>query len=79
QPILLSAREYGVLEILLMQAGKVVAKDRISQRLAVDGDALADNAIEVYVHRLRKRLEPFGAVIKTIRGLGYILETAAHD
>lgn len=78
-PILLTAREYGVLEILLMQAGKVVSKDRIAQRLAVDGDALADNAIEVYVHRLRKRLEPFGAVIKTIRGLGYLLETVASE
>ncbi len=79
EPILLSAREYGVLEILLLQAGKVVAKDRIAQRLAADGDALADNAIEVYVHRLRKRIEPFGAAIKTIRGLGYLLELATNE
>jgi len=73
-----SAREYGVLEMLLLHADKLVAKDRIAQRLAVDGDALADNAIEVYVHRIRKRLEPCGVVIKTIRGLGYLLETG-HD
>ncbi|WAK02585.1 response regulator [Methylobacter sp. YRD-M1] len=76
QPIQLSAREYGVLEILLMQAGKVVSKDRIAQRLSADGEALADNAIEVYIHRVRKRIEPYDAVIRTVRGLGYLLETA---
>jgi len=74
QPLMLSAREYGVLEILLMQAGKVVSKDRIAQRLSADGDVLADNAIEVYIHRVRKRIEPFQVVIRTIRGLGYLLE-----
>ncbi|TAN65395.1 MAG: response regulator transcription factor [Methylobacter sp.] len=74
QTINLSAREYGVLEILLLQAGKVVSKDRIAQRLSVDGDALTDNAVEIYVHRLRKRIEPYGAVIRTVRGLGYLLE-----
>jgi two-component system OmpR family response regulator len=78
-PILLSAREYGVLEILLLQAGKVVAKDRIAQRLSVDGDALTDNAIEIYVHRLRKRIEPYGVVVRTIRGLGYLLEKSADE
>ena len=79
QPILLSAREYGVLEILLLQAGKVVAKDRIAQRLSVDGDALTDNAIEIYVHRLRKHIEPYGAVIRPVRGLGYLLEKSADE
>ncbi|NOT11490.1 MAG: response regulator [Methylococcaceae bacterium] len=76
QPMALSAREYGVLEILMMQAGKVVSKDRFVQRLSTDGDALADNAIEVYIHRVRKRIEPYGAVIRTSRGLGYLLEAA---
>ena len=75
QTMMLSAREYGVLEILLMQAGKVVSKDRIAQRLSADGEGLADNAIEVYIHRVRKRIEPYQAVIRTIRGLGYLLET----
>lgn len=73
--IMLSAREYEVLEILMMLAGKVVSKDRIAQRLAADNsEALADNAIEVYIHRVRKRLESYGMVILTIRGLGYLLE-----
>jgi two-component system OmpR family response regulator len=74
QSIKLSPRKYGVLEILLIQAGKVVSKDRIAQRLAEDGEALTDNAVEIYVHRLRKRIESYGAVIRTVRGLGYLLE-----
>ncbi len=79
-PIMLSAREYGVLEILLMLAGKVVSKDRIAQRLAADNsEALADNAIEVYVHRVRKRIEPYQINILTIRGLGYLLEVPSEN
>jgi two-component system OmpR family response regulator len=74
QQLKLSARETAVLEILILQAGKVVNKDRIAQRLASTNEALADNAIEVYIHRLRKNLEPYQAVIRTIRGLGYLLE-----
>jgi two-component system OmpR family response regulator len=79
RPLILSAREYGLLELFLMQAGKVVCKERIAQRLAVDGDALTDNAIEIYIHRLRKRIECFGAIIRTIRGLGYLLEKADDE
>lgn len=79
QPVVFSAREYGVIEMLLLQAGRVVSKDRIAQRLAGDGESLADNAIEVYVHRVRKRIEPYGAAIRTIRGLGYLLETLADE
>ena len=75
----MSAREYGVLEILLLKAGKVVTKDYIAQRLVTDGDSLTDNAIEIYVHRLRKQLEPNGTLIRTIRGLGYLLEKSANE
>lgn len=78
QPFILSAREYGVLEILLIHAGKVVAKDRIAQRLSIDADGLTDNAIEIYVHRLRKRIEPYGVAIRTVRGLGYLLEAVVQ-
>ena len=75
QAFILPAREYAVLEILMMHAGKVVAKDRIAQRLSNDGEGLTDNAIEINIHRLRKHLEPYGAVIRTVRGLGYLLES----
>ncbi|WP_305908891.1 response regulator transcription factor [Methylomarinum sp. Ch1-1] len=79
QLLSLSARESAVLEILLMQADKVVSKERIAQRLSAEGDALADNAIEVYIHRIRKRIEPYDVVIRTVRGLGYLLENKSHE
>jgi two-component system OmpR family response regulator len=71
----LSAREYALLEILMLQHGKVVTKDRIAQRLAQDNEALTDNAVEIYIHRLRKRIEPYAIQIRTIRGLGYLIES----
>lgn len=70
----LSARELAVLEALFLKIGTVVAKDKIAQRLSVDGESLADNAIEVYIHRIRKHIEPYGVAIKTVRGLGYLLD-----
>jgi two-component system, OmpR family, response regulator len=75
EPILFLPREYAVLEILFIHVGKVVGKDKIAQRLATEGDALTDNAIEVYIHRLRKRIEPYDVAIRTVRGLGYLIES----
>jgi len=74
EPLSLSARESAVLEVLMMQSGKVISKDKIAKHLSLHGDALADNAIEVYIHRIRKRIEPYGVGIRTFRGLGYLLE-----
>lgn len=69
-----SVREMSVLEILLSRAGKVVTKQQITQALsAMDAD-FSENAVEVYVYRLRKRLEGRGVAIKTVRGFGYMLE-----
>jgi len=73
-PLLLPQREHGVLEALILNAGKVVSKERIAQRLSVGAEELADNAIEVYIHRLRRRLAAAGIRIRTFRGLGYLLE-----
>jgi len=70
----LSAREFSVLEVLMMQNGKVISKDKIAQHLSLHGDALADNAIEVYIHRIRKCIKPYSVGIRTFRGLGYLLE-----
>jgi two-component system OmpR family response regulator len=75
EPLLLFAREYGLLEALMLQLGRVVSKDKIAQRLASRDDEIGDNAIEVNIHRLRKRIKPYGARIRTLRGLGYMLET----
>lgn len=74
QLIDLSAREVGVLEVLFTRAGRLVNKEQILDHLCEWGEEVSHNAIEVYVHRLRKKLEPSGMVISTIRGLGYCLE-----
>lgn len=70
----LSAREIGLLEILLLRAGRLVSKDQLVDHLCGWGEEVSNNAIEVYVHRLRKKLEPGGVKITTVRGLGYCLE-----
>lgn len=75
-PLDLSAREFGVLEVLLMRSGRVVAKEQLAEQLYGWEEEVGANAIEVYVHRLRKKLEPAGVNIRTIRGLGYLLEKA---
>ncbi|KTT69395.1 response regulator [Sphingomonas endophytica] len=75
----LSARETELLEILLRRAGNVVPKRVVEDQLFGAGGDLGSNAVEVYVHRLRRRLEDAatGARIETIRGVGYMLRSAA--
>ena len=73
-PLDLSAREIGLLEILLTRMGRLVSKDQLVDHLCGWGEEVSHNAIEVYVHRLRKKLEPGGVKIATVRGLGYCLE-----
>ncbi|QOY92890.1 response regulator transcription factor [Massilia sp. UMI-21] len=71
----LSAREWGVLEYLLQHAGRVVSKQQIIDAIAPWGDDLTLNAVEVYVSRLRLKLDGAGVAIRTIRGFGYLLES----
>jgi two-component system OmpR family response regulator len=70
----LSAREMALLEILMQRADRMVGKEQLVDQLCEWGEELSTNAIEVYVHRLRKKLEPGGVRINTVRGLGYCLE-----
>jgi len=74
QPLELAAREWAVLEVLLARVEKIVSKDSIIQAVASWGEELTPNAIEVYVSRLRAKLEPAGVRIRTVRGFGYMLE-----
>ena len=74
QMIELSAREIGLLEVLLQRAGRLVSKDQLVERLCEWGDEVSNNAIEVYIHRLRKKIEQGPIRIATVRGLGYCLE-----
>jgi DNA-binding response OmpR family regulator len=73
-PVDLSARELAVLELLAACAGRVVSKDALMKSLYQWDEDVGSNAIEIYVHRLRKKMQDMGIGIKTIRGLGYLLE-----
>ncbi len=70
----LPARELALLELFFLRAGRVVGKEAIVQSLTTLDDSLSDNAIEQYVSRLRRRLQPHGLTLRTARGLGYMLE-----
>lgn len=70
----LSAREVGLLEILLQRTGRLVSKEQFVDHLCEWGEEVSNNAIEVYIHRLRKKIEVNGVRIATVRGLGYCLE-----
>jgi two-component system, OmpR family, response regulator len=74
QPLELSGRETGLLEILLQRPGRLVSKEQIVNHLCEWGEEVSHNAIEVYMHRLRRKLEGGGVRIATVRGLGYCLE-----
>jgi len=68
----LSRREYTLLKSLLLNAGKVLTRDSLEDKLYSWGEEVASNAIEVHIHHLRKKL---GAdLIKTIRGVGYTIQ-----
>lgn len=70
----LRRREWAVLERLAARVGKVVDKERLTAEVFGYDEPVAPNAIELYVARLRRKLEPDGPKIRTIRGLGYVLE-----
>lgn len=74
QPLDLSARELAVLEVLVQRLGRIVTKEQIAEHLYGWNEEVSHNAIEVNVHRLRRKLEPAGLTIRTIRGLGYLVE-----
>lgn len=74
QPIDLSVRELAVIELLMLREGRVVTKEQMVDHLYGWNEEVSGNAIEVCVHRLRKKLEPAGANIRTVRGMGYLLD-----
>ena len=76
KPLDLSARELALLEILMQKAGKTVSKEHITDHLSTWESEVTFNAIEITVHRLRKKIGEAGVNIRTLRGLGYLLETS---
>ena len=74
QAVDLTSREWSVLENLMLRAGQVVSKENLMQALSNWDRELSMNAIEVYMSRLRAKIEPGGVRIRTVRGFGYLLE-----
>lgn len=74
QPFALSPRELSLLETLLLRVGKVVSKENFLENISDWDESLGTNAIEVYMHRLRKKLLSVGIEVRTVRGLGYMLD-----
>lgn len=73
-PLSLPQPELGVLEVLLHRAGRVVSKEQLIEHLYNYDHNVSHNAIEVYVHRLRKKIEGGGVTIRTAYGQGYVLD-----
>ncbi|CAG0994382.1 Transcriptional regulatory protein QseB [Burkholderiales bacterium] len=73
----LKPREYDLLHELMLNAGRVLSRERLESRLYAWGDEVGSNAIEVHIHHLRRKLAP--GLIRTVRGVGYLMprETAA--
>ena len=74
RPVDLTPREWALLELFLTHPGRVLSKDQIAENLFTFDEQLSANAIEVHVSRLRTKIQPVGAHIRTVRGFGYLWE-----
>lgn len=77
RPVVLRRREWALLVCLLSKVGKVVAKERLAEEMFGLDEPVSPNALELYVARLRKKLQPDGPEIRTLRGLGYMIVPTA--
>jgi two-component system response regulator TctD len=77
QPVELGSREFRLLELFLANLGRVLSKEALLDQLFGLEDAVAPNAVELYVSRLRRKLEGSAVKIRTLRGLGYVAELEA--
>jgi two-component system response regulator QseB len=75
EPVELRRREYDLLEMLVENAGRILSRDKLEQRLYGWQEEVESNAVEVHVHHLRRKLDP--AVIRTVRGVGYVVDKTA--
>jgi two-component system, OmpR family, response regulator len=78
-PLDLSRHEIGVLETLLNRFGHIVSKDQLVDKLYNYDKSVSHNAIEVYIHRLRKKIEGSGITLRTLYGQGYLMEEQRKD
>lgn len=75
RPVELSVREFALLQELMLNAGRVLSRDQLAQRLYSWGEEIESNAIEVHVHHLRRKLAP--ELLRTVRGVGYLMPREA--
>ncbi len=70
----LPRREFHLLEVLMSKQGRIISKDQIIDSISEFDDELSPSTVEIYISRLRKKLENAAVTIRTVRGVGYILE-----
>ena len=73
-PLSLTPREHGVLETLILKVGSTVTKQALASSVFALADDVSEDAIEIYVHRVRKKIDHADVAIITLRGLGYVLK-----
>jgi two-component system, OmpR family, response regulator len=78
-PLALTRREFGLLAALALRHNKVVSRSQLVEAVCGWDDELTDNGLDIAIHRLRRKLTGSGVAIRTIRGLGYLLEEGADE
>lgn len=71
EPKMLSAKEFGLLHVLMNSAGRVLSRDQLTSALYAWGEEIESNALDVHLHNLRKKLSP--DIVQTLRGVGYMM------
>jgi two-component system OmpR family response regulator/two-component system response regulator QseB len=77
RPLDLTAREFALLHALMLNAGRVLTRDQLAERLYAWGEEIESNAIDVHIHHLRRKVSPDR--ICTVRGVGYLMPREPHD
>ncbi|MEO7072600.1 MAG: response regulator transcription factor [Rhodanobacter sp.] len=78
-PLELTAREFGLLEALVLRAERVTSRAQLIEALCDWDQGLTDNGLDIAIYRLRRKLQHSGVSVRTIRGLGYLLEESSTD
>jgi DNA-binding response OmpR family regulator len=77
RPVELPAREYALLQALMLSAGRVLTREQLAERLYAWGEEIESNVIAVHIHHLRRKLAP--QVIRTVRGVGYLMPRQPNE
>ncbi len=77
KPVELAQREFALLHELMLNAGRVLTREQLQERLYAWGEEIESNAIEVHIHHLRRKLAP--ELIRTVRGVGYLMPRPDRD